>query len=680
MKKCIVRFTINLVLASLFALSCGKEELIGDFAFGSETVGQAIVLGDCQPNPYSLKTMQQALDSLLATKGLSETITLEPTDFYVRFLPRDTTDFNTLTALGLELFDYPLDRELLCDGGFYHDPSIPEGEPTWQYTTVRAKIASSGISYEVVAVPGEDAPCVEIDIPQMVGTKYECEDGAFQGTFKATLLDECYIPEHASVPTKAGDFVVDPEELERLAFSISGWEVDEVDTKATSKKYQAAGRIYVDESKGVRKSINGVKIRVHCSVKYETTYADSTGYFYTTKNFKKNKANVAVIFNNEKDFVIWENCNYFTPAKYTFKDVSLSCAVNKTIPTTAEDSWRSSIINNTAYEYYCECERTGVSVPPKNLKILSRKNNTWSSAPMLHHMKGYRIGFSLFGPLVASYVLAGLPDLFIINKNVPTSLKSHVWHELSHASHFSDAGEPVWSKYINHIVNASAKRQDTYGDGKAGTDREKICELGEAWANASEKMYNRDAYIDYYWFKNAANALFDVMDSGTLSRPELFSSVTSVNSIDDLFDHLVLNQKDKERGITEQFAKNSALSYQTVWRLKFPINTFLSVTSNYKNGITVKSDVAKIDDDGMKQISFLFSRDILGLTEIRGNEALYPQEIIIKKNNVTIYREKEGKVLQDYGEGFWREADWRQSDINIEAGNKSSRIYTYEIR
>ena len=53
-------------------------------------------------------------------------------------LQKSVEDYISLQDLGAELFDHPLDREILVDGDYYHDPSIPEDEMTWQYAVVPA--------------------------------------------------------------------------------------------------------------------------------------------------------------------------------------------------------------------------------------------------------------------------------------------------------------------------------------------------------------------------------------------------------------------------------------------------------------------------------------------------------------------------------------------------------------
>ena len=92
--------------------------------------------------PYALEVMQAAVESL--TPADKPVPTLMVTDLYVRFLPKDSTELAILYDVEkLELFDYPLDYEILVEGDYYHDPSIPERNPTWLYTIVWKETTNS---------------------------------------------------------------------------------------------------------------------------------------------------------------------------------------------------------------------------------------------------------------------------------------------------------------------------------------------------------------------------------------------------------------------------------------------------------------------------------------------------------------------------------------------------------
>lgn len=89
-------------------VDCRNSELHG--AVSTKTLNR--VTG--HHNPYALKNMQAASDSLNASLNLPLQ-QLEPTDLYLCFMPEDTLEVKSLEDQGYELFAYPLDDNYVPD-------------------------------------------------------------------------------------------------------------------------------------------------------------------------------------------------------------------------------------------------------------------------------------------------------------------------------------------------------------------------------------------------------------------------------------------------------------------------------------------------------------------------------------------------------------------------------------
>lgn len=135
----------------LFAIACVScEKVDSNYLEIEQIVQHPKIEGKTVENPYSLRVMQAALDSLLLTKsGVAyESIVLEPTDYYIRICSIDTTAVEVLSALDVELFDYPLDCEFADDTEYYFDPVEPlENLSDWFYTAVPVEYATEDIPY-----------------------------------------------------------------------------------------------------------------------------------------------------------------------------------------------------------------------------------------------------------------------------------------------------------------------------------------------------------------------------------------------------------------------------------------------------------------------------------------------------------------------------------------------------
>jgi hypothetical protein len=167
-------------------------------------------------------------------------VDLKTTDLYVRFLPSDMAEYDTLTALGIRLTDHPLDYEIVVEGDWYHDPGIPEENPTWQYAVVPTDFVFPDIKYEVI--------------------------------------DECFIAEN-NTATRVFDGI-DWDAVEKEAYKITGnGKLVTPDTKASkSGSNSPRGRIsIVDEHyhHGLPIGVSGVKVSCNSFVKFDDDYTYS---------------------------------------------------------------------------------------------------------------------------------------------------------------------------------------------------------------------------------------------------------------------------------------------------------------------------------------------------------------------------------------------------------------------
>ena len=123
-------------------------------------------LGQQLENPYSVENMKKALESLQASnpngRTSEEEIEITTTHLYIRFKPKDEEELAILkNDSTLTLYDHPLDYEIEETGDFYHDPTIPIDQPTYQYCAVEMETELPvGVEYELLAelyIPDEDS-------------------------------------------------------------------------------------------------------------------------------------------------------------------------------------------------------------------------------------------------------------------------------------------------------------------------------------------------------------------------------------------------------------------------------------------------------------------------------------------------------------------------------------------
>lgn len=516
-----------ILLMAVLSMSCTKEgprtDRGIDYDYGKDIPHEMIVLGDRLDNPYTTENMTKALQSLYPSKA--GRVELETTDLYVRFLPSDDIEYETLEKLGLELIDHPLDHEVLVEGDWYHDPSIPENEVTWQYAVVPKNFEFPDIVYEILA--------------------------------------ECYISDNDE-GTRA-DWV-DWNEVERESFRLTGnaQMLECQDTKAA--KVKPSGRITItdpDFNEGKPFGVAGVRVSCNTFVKFDQCYTDRDGYYSMSRKFSSN-LRYRLIFKNEKGFSIGMNL-VLVPASVSTLGKSGPSGVSMTVTRDSEDKlFRRCAVNNAAYSFYSRCvsEDLAITPPPADLRIWLLGGLNAGSAVMLHH------GAVLKNDLVVSFlgkysllVQFLAPDITIGTKGREDydELYNVVNHELAHASHFTRVGRDYWDTYIRYIIESFVMTGGMdYGDGT--TDGAGHCEVGEMWAYYLEsKMYKErygggfPTYGNSFWF---SPQVFRYMDERGVSCSDIFSVLTAdVNTKERLKDALLKAVPMKKSVIEQAFSR-----------------------------------------------------------------------------------------------------------------------------
>lgn len=519
-------------LLLILGLTSCQDEMINDhvgdsLSLENEKFGSTIVLGKKLNNPYSLKNMQAAYDSLNTESGsvLRSGNQLQPTHYYVRFLPKDSVDFNLLERDSLDLFCYPLDYEIEQWGDFYHDPSVPKDRMTWQYTKVPVDYNFPNIQYEI--------------------------------------LEECYIPEDEESKLKSGK-LINADRMEELAYEISG-NKSMLKKSELKSKASPSGRFTVyNDLTGQYEGVSGIAVRMGKFVKWFHVYTDANGYYSTNSTFRTDP-HYWIYFHNKKDFKIGTfsglaDARLHAMGKHSNK--GYSHAFDK-----GTDMWAHCVVNNAAYYMHSTFENY---IPQKlSYWVIDTK---FSSTPMLDHgtaknLENLAILASTLPSTVPVSEVAALspvatastvafsyiaPDIFIgrIGKDYGL-LYSHVIHETFHTMHFKKVGTTYWNNYVKGIILCRLKfgSDYIYGYNEKSTNYSGYIGVGETFAYAAEKYFfekkfqKESSFIDYdYWFfpkktwnlfnenKITPLSFLSCMDTNTTSMDALSKNLNHKNS------------------------------------------------------------------------------------------------------------------------------------------------------
>lgn len=434
-----------------------------------------VILGRKIDNPYSIQSMQEAYKRLRPTTKLVGDSLLTPNYAYIRFLPVDAEDLSYLCDSMLELYNYPLDYEILGDPTDYFDESVGDNPITWQYTVIPINDVIPPVHHEI--------------------------------------LDECYIPGDPGY----NEF---NDQLEEEAFGGVGVPV-----------YSGhSGKIMVDTGDTLV-PVKGVKIRARSFLKIRTCYTDENGNYdfdYSQFHYFPRKE---IRWEGSYGYTLGEGIKLCMPQSSDLSQANLTIT-RAACPT----EWALSAVNNALYDWYRECNRSLLPSPPNDLRVWVWKNMLDSSAiesgmtAMLHHINIFDINISDIETVlnstdtdsnigqraVAGLVNLILPDIIVFgaaNANVAYSnLYSCAIHEAAHASHFQNVGttrserSQWWCQVINYelnnIIQTLFSTQNPYGT--AETEGSGPCGLTEMWAYAADAIFQAKSPANSsYWFSPA---------------------------------------------------------------------------------------------------------------------------------------------------------------------------------
>jgi len=481
-----------------------------------------IVLGDQLEDPYAVDNMTKALASLYPTKA--GRVAVETSHLYVRFLPEDETQYETLQRVCPNLLDHPMDYEIVTEGDYYHDPSVSDEELTWQYSVVdRDFYFPAGIHHEV--------------------------------------LDSCYIPDQQ---TKADG--IDWNSVEREAYRITGNARLLQDVTKAESGTVPSGRITIldpdhsDEPDGLK----GVMVSCNTFVKFASSYTDEDGNYKMEKSFAGNPR-YRIVYKNAKGFGIGVNLLLVPASVSTLGKCEPSGVDVNITPSSERKMFLRSAVNNAAYDYYCSCESSesqAICTPPENLRIWLFHKLSRSSSAMLQ--QGAFIDGSFIADYLGEYVSLlkmFLPDITIGVEGLSSykDVYAATVHELAHSSHFMQVGRDWWSTYITYIMKSFVTSGfRLYG---AGTEENHgYCELGEMWAYYMQTMLYRERYNDNskvfgtsWWF---SPQILLYLDERGLDRSHIFQALTDDVTDKDMFqDKLLALYPQLKANINQAFGR-----------------------------------------------------------------------------------------------------------------------------
>ena len=521
-------------------------------------------------NPYSVANMQQASRNLY---GNATGISLNKK--YVRFKPSNESQLQQLTALNLDLFDYPLDYEVTQQGDFY-DQGLPVTETPWLYTVVDPTFTPpSGIQYQLLS---------DLHVPP---TNVYLENEAFRITGNPVEPLDCggTTTNNTGSSPDAITNDVDPcieghwdPVLQRCVLCPEGSNWDGIQCVPGSitptpppASTRPSGQIMVRDNAIAVASPAAADVPVRRTrvvlkrwFKIDRVFTDDNGNFASGKNFRKVEIRVEFMNNGLTAIRLTVRPMAYlmylpierTLGKYSGNLTGVRHVFDLGTDVTSRRyrNWWAAQLVNSYQEYNEMAAALGTGGLPSNMLIMLTRL-PWAAGTGSTPMNKHRILTSgtiprdwiaffvadplraqhtaIFNFLIQGALLRTLDMTLGYNVNLGWTsdrVKALMYHELSHAAHFNKVGAAWWNSFVYATETTIVRHtgaNDPYGNGTDGISSEYIS-VGESWAeHMARTMCDRQYGTNSRPFPDVAGNIYQ---NGTVSFNNQNGTTTRLSS------------------------------------------------------------------------------------------------------------------------------------------------------
>ena len=421
----------------------------------------------------------------------SSSIKIHATHKYVKFIPKDSADLKIIEAdSSIIAYDYPLDYEILQMGDYYHDPEVPEDQPTYHYASVEAdKSLPRNIEYVILSN-------LYIPDPEDIGEDlaYLLEDNALSLTGN---LEENKSPNKTETISKrskwrpAGRIRVWDDIIGSTTSTtrtFSHWEYYDCDNSG-GEIIPRSGKVLIPIDRcrravydyettttpGSYIPMEGVKVRARRWFTTHTGITNAQGYYSCDGRFRRD-ANYQIKWKRH-NFSIW--WSWLSSAKYNGPK--------------KRGDWNLNI-REGHQEYYATIFRGAHLYFYGNMFGLTRPRQQTTlggrlviNAKKINDRSNYSHARSLF--LGADILLKewGSPTDIVFGTTI---------HELAHAAHsnldYSSYNSLVWKGWTSPCVPSA---ESCGNPGPTGANARRLM---ETWASTVEHFIMEERYVNFY--------------------------------------------------------------------------------------------------------------------------------------------------------------------------------------
>jgi len=411
------------------------------------------ILEKKRTNPYTVEVMTKAWNRIAPNARIGQ---VPVTDLYVKFSPTDFDQLAILDELDIELFDHPLDYEIIEMGDYYIPEGVSEDEIPEYYAVVPPNfVFPTEVEYEII----EQLHLAKYDTYltreafRMTRNEYAGNPtltGAPEGT--GSNFKECEIDDPNWPICQCDIFIGTPYYQECIEDVTNppdppGPTLNDCGCPVSNNDRDPAGIVTVEDSQFGPQPVRNVKIVARDNwFKVRETWTDDNGCWHIRDAYS-GSATIIIRFRSDRITVrgirgarLWEYAfavrDRFKWNGPDFNDICVNFMPNNDDASPAKKYWYAAHVNNALYEFDEYATIDGIASPPDDLEVLIANYDTSASAPMFNQLtQNPLIALSSWGLVSAasgaaidiSSMLAftfGFGNIGTILQTVPTPLLS----------------------------------------------------------------------------------------------------------------------------------------------------------------------------------------------------------------------------------------------------------------
>lgn len=281
-----------------------------------------------------------------------------------------------------------------------------------------------------------------------------------------------------------------------------------------ANRRQPAGCIQVDDTQfAPHVPVQNVKVTIlNGWFSWKRDWTDQNGCWSTSNTIgKNNKLRMWVTFKNNRLKVhelsvrrlqnLWFALtdNRGKKSDPPFNNINTLYINSADLGSKTKANWVAAHTVNSMEEFHAYAGADGINTPPSKTRVTISNASNRASAPMFRQLsrtlQGQWVNFLNLPATLLVFVPGARPDVFLgIDGRASDFVKSTMYHEFAHTSHYTLVGAGYWNRVILHTVLHSGRGTPPFNGTFDNITNVEATGIAESWADHIQRDYADRTY------------------------------------------------------------------------------------------------------------------------------------------------------------------------------------------